>query len=383
MTTHPNTITIDHPGSFILEELDARGWAQVDLAYILGILPQHLNPILNGKMDISPDMAVALGEAFDMPAEFFANLQKLYDLQRAKPVDPGVKVRATWASKFPVREMIRRGWIEETEPGLLDLQMLRFFEEKSIDNIPFVGKNAEFRAHVAKKTDYSETTPIQYVWLYRVRKIARRIAAPKYSEDELVKALPLIRRHMLDPEDFAAIPHILRKCGIRFVLVEPLPSSKIDGVCVWLNGEPVIGMTTRLDRLDNFCFVLRHEIEHVICGHGRAQEFMPVDEFSPEDELNPDTLPEEERIANEAASEYCVPQSQMKSFIARKSPFISEKDVLSFSARMEINPAVIVGQIQRHTKKWAWLRKYQTSARKHLLSWDFVDGWNRTLPTDL
>ena len=142
--TKANTIPIDHPGSFIIEELDARGWAQVDLAYVLGIHTQHLNPILNGKMDISPDMAVALGEAFDMPAEFFANLQKLYDLQRAKPADPGVKVRATWASKFPIREMIKRGWIEETEPSLLDLQMLRFFEQRSLDNILFVGKNPEF-----------------------------------------------------------------------------------------------------------------------------------------------------------------------------------------------------------------------------------------------
>lgn len=381
--TRTHATPVDHPGSFILEELDARGWAQVDLAYILGILPQALSPILNGKRDITPDMAVALGDAFDMPAEFFANLQKLYDLQHAKPVDPGVKVRAIWASQFPVREMIRRGWIEDTEPGLLDLQMLRFFEKNRIDDVPFVGTSTELCAHAAKKTDYSETTPIQYAWLYRVRKIAKTIEARKYSETELRKCLPKIRRHMLDPEDFSRIPHILLETGVRFVLVEQFPGSKIDGVCVWLDGEPVIGMTTRLDRLDNFCFVLRHEIEHVLRGDGQSAQFSPVDEFTYDIDTDSDARPPEERIANAEAAEFCVSQDQLKSFIARKSPFISEKDVLGFAARMEIHPAVIVGQIQNRTKKFAWLRKFQTSARKHLLDWAFVDGWGQTLPTEL
>lgn len=374
---------VDHPGTFILEELDARGWAQVDLAYILGISPQQLNPILNGTRDINPDLAVALGDAFDMPAEFFANLQKLYDLQRAKPVDPGVKVRAVWASQFPVREMIKRGWIEDTEPGLLDLQMLRFFEKNRVEDVPFVGTTKELCAHAAKKTNYSDTTPVQYVWLYRVRKIANTIKSEKYSEKKLRDCLPKIRSHMLDPEDFSRIPQILLECGVRFVLVEPLPGSKIDGVCVWLDGEPVIGMTTRLDRLDNFCFVLRHEIEHALCCHGLEHAFAPVDENTSYTELDEEDLPEEERIANAAASEFCISQDQIKSFIARKSPFISERDVLGFAARMEIHPAIVIGQIQRRTEKWNWLRKYQTSARKHLLDWKYVDGWGQSLRTEL
>lgn len=79
---------IDHPGTFILEELEAREWTQVDLAYILGKSPSQLNPILKGKGNISPEMAFALGDAFDVSPEFFANLQKQYELQQAKRPDP-------------------------------------------------------------------------------------------------------------------------------------------------------------------------------------------------------------------------------------------------------------------------------------------------------
>jgi HTH-type transcriptional regulator/antitoxin HigA len=97
-------LPVDHPGTFITEELDARNWHQVDLAYVLGMSPQQLNPLLNGKTSITPDMAAALGDAFDMPPDFFANLQKMYDLYKAKQVDPGVRTRASWLSYFPVRD---------------------------------------------------------------------------------------------------------------------------------------------------------------------------------------------------------------------------------------------------------------------------------------
>ncbi len=385
MPARPNTSLVDHPGSFILEELEARGWSQVDLAYILGLAPQQLNPILTGNRAITPEMAVALGDAFDVPAEFFANLQKLYDLQRAKPADPGVKTRATWQSVYPVRDMIKRGWIEETDAPLLDLQMLRFFECDKLSKVPFVGSEAEEFAFAAKKTDYTETTAVQLAWLYRVKKIAQTMSAPLYSEEKLRASLPTIRAHMIDPEDIAKIPAILNNCGVRFALVEALPRSKIDGVCLWLNTQPVIGMTTRLDRLDNFCFVLRHEIEHVLEGDGRDNplQFNPVDEFDAEMDIDSSDLPPEEVHANKEAANFCVQQEQIMKFIARKAPFISERDVLGFAARMEIHPAVIVGQIQHKTKKWGWLRKYQVSARKHLMDWKYVDGWGTTAATVL
>jgi HTH-type transcriptional regulator/antitoxin HigA len=379
--TKTKTVPVDHPGTFLVEELDARGWQQVDLAFILGMSPQQLSPLLTGKQSITPDLAAALGDAFDMPAEFFANLQKLYDLHHVKPVDPGVRTRATWAAQFPVREMLKRGWIEDTEPGLLDLQMLRFFGKNRVEDMPFIG-NGSVVPHAAKKSSaYAATTAVQYAWLHRVIKIAETADAPLYSEEALRDSLARIRAHLLDTEDLAYIPEILRGCGVRFVLVEALPGSKIDGVCVWVNGQPAVGMTTRLDRLDNFAFVLRHEIEHVLRGDGRDESFTPVDEIGTD--FDSTDLPAEELHANREAAEFCVPRQQLDSFIARKSPFISEKDVIAFAGRMEINPAIVVGQIQHKTKKYGWLRRYQSPIRDHLMSWSLVDGWDNQLPTQL
>lgn len=378
MTTEPQKVPIDHPGTFIAEELTERKWTQADLAYILGMDVTQLNKLINGKTDITPESAIALGDAFDMPAEFFMNLQNAFDLLKAKKADPGVSKRARLAA-FPIREMIKRKWIEDGDTALLDLQMMRFFDKPSVEEIPFIG-NAPILSYAAKKgTDYEETTPAQYAWLHRVRKIAEHMDAPLYSETALRNKLSSIRSHMLDLDDLIHIPTILNKCGVRFVLVESLPGSKIDGVCVWLDGQPVIGMTMRLNRPDDFCFVLRHEIEHVLRGDGREATFAPIDVLDADGLSKP--LPECEMIANEVAGEFCVPRALLDSFLARKGSFITERDLLNFAARVQINPAVVVGQIQYRTNKYGVLRKFQVSIQERLLPWKYKDGWGHFAPT--
>src|SRR5690349_22659543 len=90
-TTNGNWIM--HPGHYIKEEMAQRGWSQRDLAFIFGGLEQAIHPILNVKRGISPELAKAMGETFDVPAEFFANLQQAYDLAQARTPDASVAMR--------------------------------------------------------------------------------------------------------------------------------------------------------------------------------------------------------------------------------------------------------------------------------------------------
>lgn len=371
---------IDHPGTFIEEELDARGWTQADLAYVLSWDASQLNKLIKGVTGITPDTAVLLGDAFGMPAEFFINLQKAFDLQHAQRRDTGVRTRANWLSKFPVRDMIKRGWLEETEADLLDLQMMRFFDANRVEDIPLVG--CEAIAYAAKKTGYDEITGTQLVWLHRVRKIAAMANAPAYDREKLLDTLPDIRAHMLDTDDFGEIPGLLLRCGVPVVLVEPLPGSKIDGACTWLNDQPVIGLSLRLNRPDNFCFVMRHEIEHVLQEDGKAATYTHVDVFDPE--RDDSSLPDEERRADAAAAEFLIPQEKLASFMSRKGKWISETDVLAFAARHNIHPAVVIGQIQNRRHKagdgraFAFLRRYLTKIHDHFMSWPLRDGWGKS-----
>jgi HTH-type transcriptional regulator/antitoxin HigA len=181
MATTASANWIVHPGVFIKEEMEARGWSQRDLAFILGCSEQVINPILNGKRGISPEMAKALGEAFDVPAEFFANLQQAYDLAQARTPDPSVAIRRRMQSIYPVREMIKRGWIEQSDAAMLEIQLTRFFNVKVPNEIPYF-------EHAAKRTP-GEILPAQCAWLHRVRQIAASLTVPKYSEQALRQAV--------------------------------------------------------------------------------------------------------------------------------------------------------------------------------------------------
>jgi HTH-type transcriptional regulator / antitoxin HigA len=381
-------VFVDPPGEHIKEELEARGWSQRDLAYVLGMTEQQLNPLLSGKHRITPDMARLLGDAFDVPAEFFANLQKQYDLAKAKSPDPAVKLRATLQSAYPIREMIRRGWLEESDPALLELQVTRFFEARSISDIPKFGNDDSIPAFAAKRSHYDDDPAPQIAWLYRVRQIAKDIKCKPYNASKLRNALGRLRSLITDPESIGDVADILAEAGVRLVIVEWLPGMKVDGVCTWLDDDsPVIGLSTLHDRLDNFWFVLRHEIEHVLCGHGKVRAILDnLEDFEANSAAN---IAAEEDIANEAAANFCIPKEKMDSFFARKEPYIGERDVIGFAARMEVHPAIVVGQVQHrrklngHKNPYAFLRKYQIPVRRFVTAKAVTDGWGSVAHAEL
>lgn len=371
-----NTVAIDPPGVFIKLELEARGWSQRDLAFILGQTEQQLNPLLSGKRAITPDMARLLGHAFDASPQFFLNLQGQYDLQNAKEPDPAVRTRAGLQTLYPVRDMIRRGWINDGESSLLQLQMDRFFEIAN-DQLP------NPVAFAAKRTHYHETPPHQLAWVYRVRQLASSISVPAFSAEKLRDSLPNLQALLIDPEAVESVPALLANSGVRFVVVEVLPSAKIDGVCTWLDDQsPVIGMSTLYDRVDNFWFVLRHEIEHVLQGHGKSTIGM-VDHLSGDNSSDENNENDEERVANLAAADFCVPTQKMDSFYARKHPYFSERDIIGFASVLGIHPGIVIGQLQKRMKRYDYLRKYQVPVRRYVVNAALTDGWGHVADAQL
>ena len=71
---------IFHPGKHLRDELDARGWTQVEFAEILGRPVQHVNRIINGKRGITARTAKEFEAAFGTSAEFWMKLDTAYRL---------------------------------------------------------------------------------------------------------------------------------------------------------------------------------------------------------------------------------------------------------------------------------------------------------------
>jgi len=364
---------IKHPGFYIKEELDERGWSQRDLAFILGVPEQAVNMIVSGKRGISPDMARALGDAFNVHPDLFANLQKNHDMALAKPPSPGVSLLGKMHVQYPVREMVNRGWLINSDANMLEEQLVRFFEVSEPSEIPYL-------EHAAKKRnsyEEREVPPAQLAWLFRARQVARSISVPQYSEAKLRDALEQLRGLLLAPEQTRDVPRLLSECGVRYVIVEKLPNSKIDGVCFWLDSHsPVIGMSIQRDTIDNFWFVLRHEIEHVLRKHGMGQEKIDGDLSKSEEGSAED---EEERIANAEARDFCVNTDKFDSFMIRKKPFYYERDVIAYSRIINRHPGIIVGQMQRKLGNYSYLARHLAKVRQFVGPNAIVDGWGHSL----
>lgn len=367
-------IPVPHPGTFVRDELEARGWTQGDLAYVIDSSVPYVNRLLTGKIGITAKMAKALGKAFGVDPAYFTNLQTAYDLWNERDPDPAVERRATIQSRVPVREMIKRGWCVDAAAELVAAQIARFFEAPSVEHI-----SAEGAAYAALRSSYDEPlTGPQRAWLFRVRQIAREMVLPPYSEVALRDALPALRRLMSTPEDAQQVPRILSECGVRYVVVEGLgDSEKVDGVCTWLDAErPVIGMSLRRDRIDNYWFVLRHEIEHVLRRDGIETTRVDVGL----DEVDPNAkIPEQERLANETAADFCVPRAELHSFIARVQPYFSERRLVGFAAVQKIHPGIAAGQLRYHTGRHTLFHKYDAKIRQIVTSTATTDGWGQVV----
>lgn len=370
------------PGQLVEYLLAQRGWSKRTLAVILDVGEAKITRLTGDKQPVDAKLALVLEEVFGEPAERFLALQKEYELAQARIVaqpDPGRATRARLYGDLPLADMIRRGWItadsvRDTEQ--VERELLRFFGVNRAEDI-------EILPHAAKKTAVHEVaTPAQIAWLYRVRQIAKDMLVAPYAPGAVRGTVAKLRELISSPESVARVPRMMTECGIRFVLVESLPSAKIDGVCFWLDDRsPVIGMSMRFDRIDNFWFVLRHECEHVIQRHGLSAAMLDA-ELEGERAGTGPNISEEERMANAAARDFCVPAAQLEAFVARKAPFFSERDVIGFSRVLKVHPGILVGQLQRRTNRYTLLRDHLAKVRAFIAPNAIKDGWGDVAPVE-
>ena len=360
------------PGEFIREELEARGWTQDDLAQIMGRPVRLVNELINVKKQITPETARGLATAFgDDDALYWMNLDSAYRLANTKPADDTVVRRARLYANFPVREITKRGWVEASQNlDVVEHRVLQFYRVKSVSEKPNF-------AHAAKATQYSERTPIQWAWLFRARQLSEAVRVAGYDEGKLRQVISKLKALRIAAEEIRQVPNLLSEAGVRFVIVEFLPGAKIDGAAFWLDDQsPVIALSLRFDRIDNFWFVLRHEIEHILRRDGLMVDL----ELSEQIERN-DVRPPEEMIADDAAAEFCVSKSELNNFIARVRPLYSEQRILLFSKRVGVHPGVVVGQLQRRKEvPYTHFHKFLVKVRDIITRTTLTDGWGAIPP---
>ena len=285
------------PGEFLREELAERGWAEGEFAEIIGRPVQAVSEILNGKKEITPETAVAIGAALGTSAELWVNLQASYRLYQARSSEASrvrpVERRARLRELVPVRELVKRRWLPDTEN--IDEMEAAVCDLLGIDKI---NDQPQLAVAARRSNTKEEFTPEQMAWIARVQRLGLgRVSVPYDSEALAALAAGLVRR-IDGPQDLRLIGGWLAECGVALVVELPLRNSKMDGIVSFSTGTPIIGLSTRGDRMDSFVFTLLHEIAHLTLGH------VVSGQLSIDENLDPTGGSEREREANDTAARW-------------------------------------------------------------------------------
>jgi HTH-type transcriptional regulator/antitoxin HigA len=362
------------PGEFIKEELEARGWTQDDLADIMARPVRLINEIIAAKRGITPETAKGLGDAFDTGAQCWMNLESAYRLSHVRTPDNPVQRRAAIYGKAPIRHMIRRFWIESSENiDVLESRLRSFFITDNLDEIPSLWAMAR------KSAPAMSFSPAQGAWLYRAKHLAQAVTAAPFSDSRFSQGMDRLRGLLASPEDIQRIAPILAEAGIRFLIVEPLPQTRIDGVCFWLNSKsPVVVLSLRYDRIDWFWHTLMHELAHLHNKDGiGSSNDIPLDTNLVGEQATPsENKPLFEKEADKLAVEFLVPQAKLNDFIDSVHPVYSKKRIEEFAAAIKVHPGIVVGQLQHRNKiSYAYYREALVKIRHIVTGSALTDGW--------
>jgi HTH-type transcriptional regulator / antitoxin HigA len=365
------------PGEYIREELKARGWTQADLATVLQRPLPTVNRILGGKHGLMPEMAIALGQAFGNDPQIWMERESSYRLAKAASEDDdAVRRRAKLFELAPINEIKKRGWIPDTDDvAEIEKSVLALLGTGSVDETPQVSAVMRMTGGGVSV----ELSPAQRVWCCRVRQLAKMIEAAKFSDDQVARCERALRKLAAFPIEARKTGRVLAEHGIRFVIVEHLSGTKIDGATMWLSDDaPVIGMSVRYDRIDNFWFTLFHELSHV-----RHRDSISVDsDITGHDELHMGVKPEFERRADAEASASIIDPEELRSFILRVGPLYSETKIIQFAHRVKIHPGLIVGQLHARNEfrsGYRACRDLLAKIREIVTAESLTDGWGKTI----
>jgi len=332
------------PGILIRARI-AQGLSQRELAQILGVKEQQVQ-----RYESEEYASASLRRLAEVANALHLNISEVAELKPQVPTRPSTQVREIEWELFPVKDMYRRGWFRDigfvgsmaaAMADRVNLAMAYVQEAMPRRQPAFLRHRARFGSEMDQYA--------LWAWQCRVLLLVRK-ERPKgsYSRDSItddwLRDLAQESRFDDGPRRAKAM---LSEAGIPLVIEPHLPQTYLDGAAFLLpNGSAVVGMTLRYDRLDNFWFVLFHELVHVV-KHLRKGK---LEDIFDDLEAEPDGL---EREADSLAGAALIPENNWEVALARYVR--TEESVRSFAEEHRIHPAIVAGRIRQEADNYVIL----------------------------
>ena len=338
------TVESDFPDpiSAIKFRMEQGGLTQRDLVPLIGSRAK-VSEVLSGKRELTMSMARALHEHLGVPAD--ALLKRPGATFGSAPTPDELR-------RFPWREMVNRKWLDH-RPNLREYaeEMYRKLEDRAGGQgvmTPALLRENGHRRMNAKTNHYA-----LWAWCLQVLGNANESAPQSNYEPGMVdKAfMRVVARCSTTADGPLKAREHLANHGIALVVEKHLKNTYLDGAVLRLgDGRPVIGLTLRYDRIDNFWFTLMHELAHVSLhmeDNGNRAFFDDLD-------LNESSRMEKE--ADEMAEDALIPPDLWESSAASVDP--TPMAVYELSQRAEVHMAVAAGRVRYTHKNYRLLSQF-------------------------
>ena len=316
------------PLSAIRFRMEEQGLRQKDLAPILGG-KNRVSEVLSGKRALTLGMVRSLSESLHIPAELLVREPAApYGSDDSDEDEENIYMPALVKAGFFLNEDISQLTARDVVQRYLKPQRGPLYLKRTI---------------TYGATPDTDKTNLR-LWVGRVRELAlaSRKQRGSWRDGTLNEDfLAYIARLSWSERGPRLAQEFLAEKGISLVLLPVLPHTKLDGAAMLdADGAPVIGMTLRQDRIDNFWFVLLHELVHA-WKHLPEKEWVITDEGI-EDGVEDDV---KEAEANRIARDAFIPRAAWKRSEAYLKPSVAT--IRALAEKLQIHPAIIAGRLRK------------------------------------
>jgi HTH-type transcriptional regulator/antitoxin HigA len=329
--------------SILIRARIARGLSQRQLAEAVGLKEQQIQ-----RYEAEEYASASLTRLADIAEALDLNISEIAEFRPTCVRPSGADNDDLAWDQFPIKEMCRRDWFEGFSGSLSTAiansnELVREFVEEALKGR--VRAAARQRVRAGGLVDWYALL----AWQCRVITLAKKQkVGTKYRQNaitqEWLNVLVHLSRKANGPKE--AVEYV-RRAGIQVVIEPHLPQTHLDGAGLLLpDGSPVIGMTLRYDRLDNFWFVLMHELVHVQKHLHRGNVESIFDDLDARAE-------DIEQEADQLASEILVPADKWETALVRYTR--SNDSIRDFANELSIHPAIVAGKIRREADNYAIL----------------------------
>lgn len=339
---HSENISLSSLPKVLIHARIGKGLSQKDLAEQLGMSQQQIQRYeASGYMGASLARLTQIAEALEVTLQEFrtSGKQESSNMIYSWENETGIN----W-NKFPIKEMIKRGWFTLKQKSSAISAVKEYFN---------LAAGPQYVSALHRKKFHGGNRPNEYsllAWQARVLEKAKLVVEeeniPEFDHDERwVKKLVSLSMQENSP---IKVKDFLASKGVVLVTERHLSGTYLDGAAMLLDsGNPVVALTLRHDRLDNFWFVLMHELGHVFL---HLFDSLKMDFFDEEDDSEDDEL---EREADNFALDNLISSDGWNMCLSRFS--MTEETVRMDAENLGVHPSIVAGRIRKEYNNYTIL----------------------------